>query len=309
VQEPKRVRPLLALTSPVRELDLDSAGNLYVDQPERPTEILRRGTGAVEHISLPAAFRELTVLPLPGNRFLFSSPTREDRLLVLQPGKEMQPFLESKLRSCPPFAWLGSDQIVFTLHEGPRFILCSASMDGRGVRRIQPVDWPTWVNMSVAGSPDGQTIYYAQGGFIYSVPAVGGGPEKIHAGDSVAVDPAGRYLVIQLSLPERYLVRFSLSDHAEQRIQRSGKYRLSEPLAPNAIARDGRIVVRVAPFDSWFWSAAVIDPQTGAEELATEYQADMAEPGWDTEGRLVTCAAFLRASIWRFSPETQEALK
>jgi hypothetical protein len=182
-------------------------------------------------------------------------------------------------------------------------------MDGRGVNRIQPVDWPTWVDMSVAGSPDGRTIYYAQEGFIYSVPARGGTPEKIHAGDSVAVDPAGRYLVIQLALPERYLVRVSLSDRSEQRIQRSGKYRLSVPLAPNAITRDGRIAVRVAPVDCWFWSAAVIDPQTGTEELATEYQADMPQPGWDTEGRFVTSAAFLRASIWRFSPQTQEARK
>jgi hypothetical protein len=309
VQEPKEARLLLALTSPVRDLDLGSAGDLYADQLERPTEILRRGTGTVEHISLPAAFSELPVLPLPGDRFLFSSQTREDRLVVLQPGKEVQPFLESKLRSSAPFAWLGPDRVVFTLHEGPQFILCSASMDGRGVRRIHPVDWPTWVDKSVAASPDGQTIYYAQGGFIYSVPAAGGTPEKIHAGESVAVDPAGRYLVIQLSLPERYLVRFSLSDHTEERIQRSGKYRMSAPLAPNAVARDGRIAVRVAPFDSWFWPAAIIDPQTGTEEMATEYQADMDEPGWDTEGRLVTSAGFLRASVWRFHPETPNSAK
>ena len=309
VQEPENVHPLLALTSPVRALGLDSRGNLYVDQLERPTEILRRGTGAVEHISIPAAFRELTVLPLPENRFLFGSPVEEARLLVLDPGKEMRPFLPAKLRSSSPFARLGPDRIVFTLHEGSRFIICSASMDGRGVNRIQPVDWPTWVDMSLAGSPDGQTIYYAQEGFIYSVPAAGGTPQKVHAGDSVAVDPGGRYLVIQLSLPERYLVRLSLSDHSEQRIEHSGKYRLSAPLAPNAIAPDGRIALRVAPFDSWFWSAAVIDPQTHTEELATEFQADMPQPGWDAEGRLVTSASFLRASIWRFSPEVQDSAK
>lgn len=84
---------------------------------------------------------------------------------------------------------------------------------------------------------------------------------------------------------------------------------LFELLAPNAISRDGRIVVRVAPLDSWFWPAAIIDPQTGQETLATDYQADMSGSGWDSEGRLVTCAAFLRASIWRFHPEPADSVK
>jgi hypothetical protein len=309
LNDPKMVRPLLPLASSSYGLDLDRAGNLYIDQSERPIEILRRGTGGVEHISLPIAFRVLNVLPLPGNRFLFGSPRDEDRLLVLEPSKEAHPFLDTKLQSSDPFAWLGSDRVVFTLHEGSRLTLCSASLDGRGVRRIQPVDWPTWVGMSVAGSPDGQTIYYAQGGFIYAVSAAGGAAQKIHIGESVAVGPAGRYLVILISNPERHLVRFSLSDHTEERIKFSGKYRLSEPIAPNAVATDGRIAVRVAPFDSWFWPAAILDPRTGTEELATEYQADMEGSGWDTEGRLVTSAAFLRASVWRFSSETQEARK
>src|SRR5262249_34461218 len=99
LNEPKMFRLLLPLASSSYGLCLDRAGNLYVDQSERPTEILRRGTGTVEHISLPAAFGELPVLPLPGDRFLFSSQTREDRLVMLQPGKEVQLFLESKLRS------------------------------------------------------------------------------------------------------------------------------------------------------------------------------------------------------------------
>jgi hypothetical protein len=310
LKAPHTARLLLPLTSSCYGLNLDRAGNLYIDQCERPTEILRRGKGASEHISLPTASWEQSVLPLPGNRFLLGSRSEESRLLVLQPGREVRPFLEGPLQGSPPFARLGSDRVVFTLHEGPRLILCSASLEGRGLHRIQPINRTTWVGMSVAGSPDGQTLYYAQGGFIYSVPAVGGTAEKLHVGDSVAVDPAGRYLVIPvISNAERYLVRLSLSDHTEQRIPISGNVRLTAGLAPNAIARDGRIAVRVAPLDSWFWPAGIIDPQTGTEELATEYQADMVEPGWDTEGRLVTSAAFLQASIWRFSPETQEARK
>ncbi len=80
-------------------------------------------------------------------------------------------------------------------------------------------------------------------------------------------------------------------------------------LATMCLVWDGRIAVRVAPFDSWSWPAAIINPQTGTEELATEDQADMDQPGWDSERPLVPSAAFLRASIWRFSSENREARK
>jgi len=226
--------------------------------------------------------------------------------MLIEPGRGARPFLESKLESGVPFAWLGPDQIVFTLRDGARFLLASASLEGRSVRRIQTVAWPTFFEMSAAGAPDGKSVFYAEGGFIYSVPASGGTPERLCSGHSVAVDPASRYLIIKHNAaPENYLVRYSLSDRTEQRIERSGKYRLtSAPLAPNAVGRDGRILVDVAPFDSWFWPAAIIDPQTGETELATDFQADMYSPGWDTEGRLVASVMFFRSSIWRFRPDT-----
>ena len=66
---------------------------------------------------------------------------------------------------------------------------------------------------------------------------------------------------------------------------------------------DGRIAIAVAPADSWFWPAAILDPTTGEMELTPERYMDMPTPGWDAEGNLVTSAQSFRASLWRFRPE------
>src|SRR5262249_43478654 len=92
-----------------------------------------------------------------------------------------------------------------------------------------------------------------------------GEPQRLCEGHSVAIDPAGRYLVVKVNAdPANYLVRYSLADRTEQRLERSARYLFtSAPLAPHAIAADGRILFQIAPLDSWYWPAAVVDPQTG----------------------------------------------
>jgi serine/threonine protein kinase len=298
---------LLSLTAAPLAIDSDKEGNVYLDQSERPTEILRQDkNGSVNSIPLSPSYENRGILPLPGERFLFASTSRgASRLMVIEPGKGVKPFLETKQESSTPIARLGKDQVLLTVREGAQYVLASASLAGRNVRRIHRVNWPTFFEMSAAGAPDGTTIYYAENGFIYSVPVSGGAPVKLCAGHSIAVDPGGRFLLVKVNInPQNYLVRYSLTDRTEQRIERPPKFRLtSAPLAPNAVAPDGRVVADVAPFDSWFWPAAVIDPDTGETKLATDLLADMYSPGWDQEGRLVTSAMFFRSSIWRFRPE------
>lgn len=169
------------------------------------------------------------------------------------------------------------------------------------------ISWGDKADLAVTGTPDGQTIYYAQGGFVYSIPASGGTPTKICAGQSVAMDPHGEFLVILVrGAEENFLVRYSFAKRTEERISVSGRYPIAADryaLGPGAVGPDGRIVVMVAPLDSWFWSAAIIDPRTGEMNLASDLQADMAGSGWDEEGRFVSCARFYRSSLWRFRPE------
>jgi serine/threonine protein kinase len=307
LERPEVIRTSLPLTAVPTAVDMDRDGNLFVDQSERPAEILRgKPGGAIERIPLPPLFDELSVLPLPNDVLLVDAQSRgQRRLMLIAPGKDPRPFLESKLESSGPLALLGTNHVVFALHTGSTFNLAIASLEGRNLRTLDAVSAPLREELSVAGAPDGNTIYYASGGGVFSLPTAGGTPARLCPGQSVAVDPNGQFLVIRTGRGSgEELIRYSLVDRTQQPLRIAGTYPLvMNRIASNAVAQDGRILLQVAPLDSWFWSAAVLDPKTGAMQLATEYDADMGSPGWDREGRLVASAMFFRSSIWRFRPE------
>jgi hypothetical protein len=185
-------------------------------------------------------------------------------------------------------------------------MLATASLEGRGFKTLEKVSWAERGDLAIAGAPDGRTIFFANGGIVFQLPIDDGNPLKICPGHSVAVDPQGRYLVTKVNdaSARNYLIQYSLTDRTQRRLELPDSHPMgANSLGPNAVGRDGRILVPVAPLDSWFWPAAIFDPGTGKVELATDVQADMYSSGWDDEGRIVTGALFFRSSIWRFRPE------
>ena len=307
LQAPDVIRSLLPLTALPTGINMDRSGNLYLDQTERPNEILRRrDNGAIERIPLPPGEEERGILALPSNKFLFALDSKgRRRLMVLEPGKGLRAFQEAGADSGAPFARFGSNQVLFTIREASRFVLASASLDGRGVKTIDQVSWASGERPpAIAGAPDGQSIYYAVEGSVFSLSAAGGTPQKLCTGNSIAVDPRGQYLVVKVNGEAgSHLVRYGISDQSEQRIPCSGRYPISgNPLGPNAIGSDGRIALQVSPIDSWFWPAVILDPATGDMELAAGGEADMVTPGWDSENRFVTSALSFRSSLWVFHP-------
>ena len=75
------------------------------------------------------------------------------------------------------------------------------------------------------------------------------------------------------------------------------------PLAPNAVALDGRVVFPVDTPDSWFEIAAVIDPATGrVEKVPLTFSGDIHGPGWTKDGRILATGLPTQSSIWRFRP-------
>jgi len=156
------------------------------------------------------------------------------------------------------------------------------------------------------GSPDGATIFFVAEGTLWSVAAGDDGePRKLRGADSVGVGGGGREIIILLNEATGIrLIRRAVPGGEEQDVPIQGDVRLTPwPIAPNAVARDGRIAVRVTPRNTWFWSAAVLDPRTGKVDfLPGAATTDMLTPGWDHQDRLVTVAKFTRGTLWRFQP-------
>jgi hypothetical protein len=139
------------------------------------------------------------------------------------------------------------------------------------------------------------------------VPATDGSPRKVHAGDSMAAHPNGRELIVQLNEPQQIrLVRVSLTGGPDQPIHfRDGGLSLTpNELSPNAIASDGRILVRVAQRASWFWPAAILDPKRQTLELVpNQPDAEVTSPNWTADGRIFMVSFPLRSTLWRFRKE------
>lgn len=75
------------------------------------------------------------------------------------------------------------------------------------------------------------------------------------------------------------------------------------PLGPNSLDKNGRLLVSVAPKDSWFFRLAILNLATGKlAQVPLNYTGDIMTPGWARDGRVLTTADPIRARIWRFRP-------
>jgi eukaryotic-like serine/threonine-protein kinase len=312
-----QVRPIVTLTETPQWLDMGPDGSLYVDQIEQPADLLRfaPASGAVERIPLPGGVGSATgtssdsMLPLPDGRVLLASRiVGRNRILVMAAGKDPVPFVATDEEATGPLAMVGADTFVFVVGTAPTRRLALASVaDGRITRRLTRVE-VGGIN-AMAGSPDGSTIFYADSGTVWAVPAADGEPRKIRGGNDIAVEPHGLDLLIALTEPGGVrLIRRPISGGSEQVVPLPGDLRLApvDALNSNAIGRDGHIAMRVAPMDSWYWPSVIFDPATGrVDRIPGSDQADLVEAGWANDGRLVTVAQGVRGSLWRFRPESE----
>jgi hypothetical protein len=291
-------------------LDIGSDGSLYVDQADPMVDLLwfAPASGALERVPLPSGGNHDWTLPLPDGRVLLTGRfVGRDRVMVLAPGKDPVPFVATEEETTGPLAMVGEDTFVFVAGTVPTRTLALASVaDGRITRRLTRVD--AGAIRGLAGSPDGNTIFYVDSGIVWSVPAGDGEPRKIRGGNGVAVDPRGQDLLITANETGGVrLIRMPISGGSEQALPLPSDLRLvGDALTGHAIDRDGRLAVRVAEIDSWFAPAAVFDPATGrVQRIPAGGLADMPSPGWANDGRLVTIAYRARGSLWRFRPETE----
>ena len=284
-------------------------GSLFIDQLNQPAELFRYDPASRALERTPMAgevtLEGASALPLADGRTLLATRTLgRDRLVVMTPGRDPLPFIDTEEETSAPIAALGPASVVMFAGARPGRQLAIATVaDGRIVNRFQQVDGNQAIT-AVAGSPDGKSVFYVVSGSLWMVGGVGETPRRLGAGDGVAVSPDGRSLVVMVTEAGGIrLIRRELQTGAQEIIPLAGLRLSPWPLAANAIARDGRLAVRVISPDSWFWPAAILDPRTGRTELLPEAQsADMLMPGWDPQGKIVTIATFTQSALWRFRP-------
>ncbi len=299
----------ITLTQQTWFADVGADGSLYLDQIERPAEVLRfpASGGDPERLAVSdnLLYADLAALPFPDGRVLLPSQAAgRDRLLVVTPGKEPVPFLDTPEESSTPATLVGDREVAFLA--GPsagRTIAVASLRDGRMVRRLTGAKGAGIT--SLAASPDGQTLYYVASGTIWAIPSTDGQPRKIRSGDSLAIDPANGDLIVKLNEKDAVrLVRVPAAGGPEQALAVPKEIHLAPtPLAPTAVGKDGRILTQITTSDSWFWPSAVLDSHTGAlTKLPVRYLGDMTMPGWTSDGRVALAGLPLKSNMWRFRP-------
>src|SRR5262249_20640339 len=203
-----------------------------------------------------------------------------------------------------PTALLKNGEFAFVIGSGAARKLAVGSLqDGRIVRRLTKVDATSL--RTLAASPDGQTLYYVSDHKVWSVPAVDGEPRIVHDGDAVAVDPNGKYLVIQLA--ERgglHLIRVPLNGSPEQPLSFPDA-RLAFITTPNAIRNDG-VIVHTLAFGEFNWGLGLLHPDSGkVERIPIDSSFDVHFPGFLPDGRIVVSGFLFNSSIWRFKPTAE----
>jgi eukaryotic-like serine/threonine-protein kinase len=299
------IHSIATLTSLPMYLDIAMDGSIYVDQADQPQELLRFSAydQRLERFLLPAGVR--FVLPLPDGHVLTSQRAAgRNRLMLLTPGGDAKPFIQTQEETDFPATLLGNDRLVFTQGKGASRAVAVATLDGRVLRKFTHLSGDI---EELAGSPDGRTLFYSIEDEVWSIPAEDGEAKRIRRGNAVAIDPNGQYLIIETAEQGGVqLIRVPLDGGPEEPIRITSDVRINQggrTLGSNGVAKDGRIGVRIGSKESWFGPAGILDPRTGRiDVIPPGFDFDMSYPAWDDNGRLLTIGHPTRSSLWRFRP-------
>ncbi|HTQ57610.1 MAG TPA: protein kinase [Bryobacteraceae bacterium] len=294
-------RTLFTVTDPLPYLDSGPGGAIYGDQWDVSGVLLRfaRDGGHAEKIGfLPAGYAQ-TQAPL-GSRVVFLEGVGRSRLMVLEPGKDPVPLLNTAEEIVPPLTVAGPSEIALLVGPAPhRSIALVSAANGRITQRI-PFD--KGLITSLSASPDGKTIYCAASGAVWSVPREGV-PRRICVGDQVAAEPDGRTLLVKLlETPKARLVRVPLDGTPAREIVLSGPLHLGwQSLGSGNIATDGRMYLPLQSPASWFADPGIVDLTTGKmTRLPVDHFGDYFFMSLRPDGRIIAGAHDFRFSVWRF---------
>jgi len=286
-------------------------GSIYVDQVSRPEYVVRfaEQDGRLEKIALLPSFgpaylsdEDEIFAILPDGRAVATVPTNgRPHLVAMEAGHDPVSLVNTIEETRSPATAVGKSQIAFLIGNRPhRTIALADTANGRITRRIPFDKGPIH---SLAASPDGRVLYCSAGGNVWSIPLVRGEPKSLRAGDHVAADPAGKYLVIDVvESPVIRLIRFPLDGSPEQEIRINGPLRPANLIGPNAIGKDGRLVMALGSA-YWYWPAGVLDPTTGHfTRVPADRLLDYHVLGWTPDGKIMGVGLDLSSRMWKFTP-------
>ncbi len=299
-------RTLFTVTSTVWFLDAGPDGSIYASMLDRPSDLARfsvDGTRYETLASFPLVPEDADIMAiLPDARAVLAvRASGQNRLMVVQKGKDPAPLVNTAEESMAPLATCGSTEVAFMIGPAPHeTIAFTEPASGRVVRRIAPgkgsVD-------SMSCSPDGATLYFSARGVIWSIASSGGEARSVREGQSVVADPSGGRLIVKVmgSSQER-LFSVPLDGSPEREIRLDGSIRMQRSqLSTSGLSADGRLLVPLAPGDSWFNPPGVIDTATGRiTRIPSDNQSDYRSMGWTRDGQVVALKNGLRATLWKF---------
>ena len=240
----------------------------------------------------------------PGRFILVPTASAGRRRLLIGTAEEaLRPFLGVQDQSGPPVASVGPDTVAFLSAPaggGPPVFALASAREGRLLKRFEETAGVT--PQGLTASVDGRTLTFADKGSVFELPAEGGTPRKICAGDGVAADPSAGGLVLQRNGAAGVeLVRRS-PDGSETPILITGDLVPSSlPLSGRAVAPDGRIVLTATSRGGWTSVAAILVPSTGAmTAIPVLYQGDVLGPSWSPDGKILAMGTGSRSELWVF---------
>jgi eukaryotic-like serine/threonine-protein kinase len=293
-------RTLLTLTRAIYSIDTGPDDSLYLDQNDRPKDMLRFAAtgGHVEKIAtVPNEMGDDSFAVLPDGRNVWIEPTAgRIRLILVEQGKDPAPLVNTTEETAWPMTAAGPGEVAFMLGRERQTIALAALSNGRITRQI-PLNKGEVT--ALAASPDGKTLYCSAGGAVWAVPVSGEAPHKIRTGDFVTVDAETQSLVIEvLEPPNTRLVRIPLAGGPEQAL--AGTFHLGAGIDPGSI-REGKLV---APMGSPFWYSppGILNLATGeSARIPLDYTADFHHMAWTPDGKIMAVAAEWRATLWKFT--------
>jgi eukaryotic-like serine/threonine-protein kinase len=301
IDGPAPAQQLFTLTGYLQSLAIGADGDIYLDQADRPMEIVRFAPegGRVERIaSVPKPVGDYFASLSDGRAVWAEYAAGHRHLMIGTAGKEPTPLIRTSEDVSGPLTAVGSGAVAFLVDVETHPTIAVATLStGRIVRRI-PFNKGRIEQM--ASSPDGKTLYCAASGSIWAV-TTDGEVRRQRAGNFVTVEPSSQSLLVEVrESPNTKLVRVPLDGGAEQEIRVPGPLTLGYMIDNDGV-RNGRLL---APGSgpTWYWPPTIFDLATGkSARIPLEYVSDFHHMSWTPDGKVMACALVWRSNMWKFT--------